>query len=148
MIVQGLVWTGRLFIASLVLLLIALLLSMMSFVYQIGWSYQLAQGLEGLSVLGIGLSVLLGGIFGFSGMIAKSLGLWDMEAMGKAKNEEKQKRLHQEDVKGILNDLDDEEREQLQQLLAESRLAIRDDGILVSEEQLATEKRIQLTQKS
>ncbi len=147
MILQGLVWTGRLFVASLALLLVALLLSMMSFVYQIGWTFQLAQGLEGFSILGIGLSVLLGGMFGFSGIIAKSMGLWNIETESKAKNEEKQKRLHQDDIKDILNDLDDEELQQLQQLLAESRLAIRDDGILVSEEQLAIEKRIQLSQK-
>ena len=127
---------GVLFLGSLGLLLLSIILGVLGFVYGssniLAWSVSLEQ----IGILSLGLSIVLGGVISTAGLAwrSKSPSQFQLE---KEKNENQTYdiRDHGLTVEDVLGDMSVTERELLAQKLAESRLAIREDGTLIPLEQ-------------
>jgi len=128
---------GALFIGSFVLLFASMTLYMLGFAYGIEWLPAVTQSLESLSIILLALSVVLGGAVSFAGLGTQTLTPAANLEREKRKNEAHQSNIREQglSVEDILNDMDREERDRLAEKLAESRLAIREDGILIPVEQ-------------
>ena len=125
-----------LFIGSLGILLISMLLNMLGFAYGIEWLPSATVVMEQVGILTLGVSILLGGVVSMIGLATRSLNA-DSSNTQKQKNEMSRYdiRDHGLTVEDVLDDMNESERELLVQKLAESRLAIREDGTLIPVEQ-------------
>lgn len=130
---------GMMFLGALGLLLLSLILGMLGYAYGIGNMSALTIALEQVGVGLLGLSILLGGGISIMGMTMRSLA----PSTETTRVHEKQKhddrlydiREHGLTVEEVLDDMSMQERELLAEKLAESRLAIREDGTLIPLEQ-------------
>lgn len=125
-----------LFIGSLGILLVSLLLSMLGFVYGIEWFPAFTATMERVGILLLGASILAGGFVSMMGLATRSLHA-DSHTLEKEKNESASYdiREHGLTVEEVLDEMTQGERNLLAQKLAESRLAIREDGTLIPVEQ-------------
>ncbi len=130
---------GIVFLGSLGLLLVSLLLSMVGFAYGLPDVISATVIMEQISIGLLGLSVAIGGGVGVLGMMIGGLSPKQsyVPEEAKLKNEDRlfDIRDYGLSVEDVLADMSMTERELLAEKLAESRLAIREDGVLISLEQ-------------
>ena len=130
---------GVLFLGSLGILLLSIVLSMFGFVYEINHLPWITVAMGQVGMMALGLSVVLGGGVSIIGLAMRSLSLpMDLQAQReKQKNESRvyDIRDYGLTVEDVLDDMSLAERELLATKLAESRLAIREDGTLIPLEQ-------------
>lgn len=138
LLLKMLLGIGVLFSSSLGLLLLSIILSMLGLVYGINM-LNLIVSMEQIGLLLLGVSILLGGGISIIGLVTRPL----LSADDSQIQHEKQKNEnHSYDIRDyglsvedVLSDMSMQEREQLAEKLAESRLAIREDGTLIPLEQ-------------
>ncbi len=138
---------GALFLTSLGVLLASMIISMLGFAYGIANVANLVIFLEQAGIIMLGLSVMLGGGVSIMGLVFRSLSPTQAQHIDveKAKNENNlyDIREHGLSVEDVLADMSMTERELLVEKLAESRLAIREDGVLIPLEQAEKLRRIE-----
>lgn len=130
---------GALFLGSLIILVLSIILSMFTYVYGMSNLLGFIVAMEQIGLLMLVLSIALGGGVSIIGLTMRSL----TPAMDSQTQYEKQKNKNRAydirdeglTVDDVLSDLSMQERELLTEKLAESRLAIRDDGTLIPLEQ-------------
>jgi len=139
LLLKLLLGVGVLFLSSLGLLLLSIVLSMLSFVYGINNLFNLTILMEQIGMMMLGSSVILGGIISIIGLaIRPLLSSGELQAQQeKQKNENLTYDIREYGltVEDVLHDMSMQERERLAEKLAESRLAIREDGTLIPLEQ-------------
>jgi len=139
LLLKLLLGVGVLFLSSLGLLLLSIVLSMMSFVYGIDNLFNLTVAMEQIGLLMLGVSILLGGGISIIGLALRPLlSSGDLQTQHEKQKNENQVydiRDYGLSVEDVLDDMSMQERERLAEKLAESRLAIREDGTLIPLEQ-------------
>lgn len=130
---------GALFLSSLGILLLSIILSMLGFVYGMNNLLRLTVAMEQIGLLMLGLSILLGGGISIIGLTMRSL-IPSMDSQAQHEKQKNESRVYDIrdyglSVDDVLSELSMQERELLTEKLAESRLAIRDDGTLIPLEQ-------------
>lgn len=131
---------GAAFLGALGLLLVSMLLSMLGFAYGLPDLIDATVVMEQIGIVLLGLSVAIGGGVGMLGLLIGGLSPSEThipQQEDKLKNEDRlfDIREHGLTVEDVLADMMMTERELLAEKLAESRLAIREDGILIPLEQ-------------
>lgn len=130
---------GAMFLGSLGLMLLSMILSMLGFAYGLGDLVAATVMIEQVGILMLGLSIILGGALSVAGMTVRSLTPTQATThqQEKAKNENRVYDIREDGltVEDVLGDMSMRERELLAGKLAESRLAIREDGTLIPLEQ-------------
>lgn len=131
---------GVMFLGSLGMLLLSMLLSMLGFAYGLQSVIDATVVMEQLGIVLLGLSVVVGGAVSMIGLSVSGLSPSQShmpEQIEKLKNEDRlfDIREHGLSVEDVLADMSMTERELLAEKLAESRLAIREDGVLIPLEQ-------------
>lgn len=130
---------GILFMTSLGMILLSMLMSMFGFAYQIPNIGGVSLVLEQIGVVMLAASIVLGGSISLIGMTLQSISPKQNsdESSEKQKNESSiyDIRDHGLSVEDVLADMTMTERELLAENLARSRLAIREDGVLIPIEQ-------------
>lgn len=128
-----------LFFGSLGILLLSLILSMLSFAYGLGDIVSATVVMEQMGIGLLGLSILVGGAVSIMGLTMRSITPQvesdNLEEKQKNENRLYDIREHGLTVEDVLGDMTMQERELLAEKLAESRLAIREDGTLIPLEQ-------------
>jgi|GEM_PF-2476096 len=133
---------GVLFMGALGLILGAMLLSMVGFAYGLPSMMDATVIMEQIGIALLGLSVVVGGGVSMLGLLIGGFSpsqsyVPQQEGEAKLKNEDRlfDIREHGLSVEDVLADMSMTERELLAEKLAESRLAIREDGVLIPLEQ-------------
>lgn len=128
---------GAIFLGSFVLLLMSMILYMLGFAFGIMWLPAVTGAMELISILMLAFSIIIGGAVSVAGLTTRVLTPASELEREKQKNENRQMDIRQRGltVDDILDEMDREERERLAEKLAESRLAIREDGTLIPLEQ-------------
>ena len=130
---------GALFLTSLSILVLSMVLSMLGFVYGINNMFDFTIAIEQIGLLMLAVSIILGGGISIFGLTIRPL----LSSGDSQTQHEKQKnenhvydiRDYGLSVEDVLGELSMQERERLAEQLAESRLAIREDGTLIPLEQ-------------
>lgn len=128
---------GVLFLGALGLLLGSMLLGMVAFAYGLPDVIAATVVAEQVGILLLGLSVVLGGGVSMLGLLIGGASNHQPDAQDKLKNEARMFDIREQGltVEDVLADMSMTEREQLAEQLAMSRLAIREDGVLIPLEQ-------------
>lgn len=128
------------FFGALGLLLLSMILSMVGFAYGLPDVMSATVMMEQIGIVLLGLSVIVGGGVSMLGLLiggTSTSQTYVDEQQEKLKNENRlyDIREHGLTVEDVLADMSMTERELLAEKLAESRLAIREDGVLIPLEQ-------------
>lgn len=139
LLLKMLLAVGVLFLGSFGLLFLSIMLSMLGFMAGIGNMLVITGVMEQVGILMLGVSILLGGSISIMGLVMRPLlSSGDAQVQReKQKNENRSYDIRDYGltVEDVLDDMSMLERERLAEKLAESRLAIRDDGTLIPLEQ-------------
>ena len=136
---------GVLFLGALGLLLGSMIMSMIGFAYGMPNVIAATVIAEQVGILLLGLSVVLGGGVSMLGLLVGDTSQHRSDAQDKLKNEERMFDIREQGltVEDVLADMSMTEREQLAEQLAMSRLAIREDGVLIPLEQAENLQKIE-----
>jgi hypothetical protein len=147
LLLKVLLAVAALFLGSLIVLVLSIILSMVTYIYGLSNLLGITVAMEQIGLLILGLSIALGGGVSIIGLTMRSIS----PSMDSQTQYEKQKNKNRAydirddglTVDDVLDDLSMQERELLTEKLAKSRLAIRDDGTLIPLEQAETTVKVE-----
>jgi len=140
LLLKMLLAVGALFLSSFGLLALANIFRMLAMIAGIDNMPITPLMMEQLSILMLGVSILLGGGISIIGFVMRPLLSSNDDAQSQREKQKNENRTYDIrdyglTVEDVLDDMSMHERERLAEKLAESRLAIREDGTLIPLEQ-------------